>query len=127
MPLIFDTSILVDYLREYEPAIHYLQLVILKEKANISVISAMELVQGAADKRSFHIAQRFLSRFFIIHLSDLISEEAFNIQQKYHFPYRLKLADALIAATALEHNSTLITQNIKDFQYLPRLKVKKPY
>lgn len=123
----FDTSILVDYIREYEPAVDYLQLAISKEKASISVISAMELVQGAGDKKSFHIVQTFLSHFSIIHLSDAISEEAFNLQQTYHFPYHLKLADALIAATALAHNSTLVTQNVKDFTFISKIKIKKPY
>lgn len=127
MSLTLDTSILVDYLREYEPAIRYLQLAISKEKANISVISAMELVQGALDKKSLYIVQKFLSHFSIVHLSSTISEEAFILQRTYHFPYHLKLADALIAATALKHNSVLVTQNIKDFTFIPRMKIKKPY
>lgn len=35
--------------------------------------------------------------------------------------------DLLLAATALEHNLTLITRNIKDFTSIPDLKVSNPW
>jgi predicted nucleic acid-binding protein len=31
--------------------------------------------------------------------------------------------DLLIAATALEHNLTLLTRNVRDFQHVPGLKL----
>jgi predicted nucleic acid-binding protein len=34
--------------------------------------------------------------------------------------------DILIAATALEHNLTLLTRNRKDFQVIPNLKLYQP-
>jgi predicted nucleic acid-binding protein len=38
----------------------------------------------------------------------------------------VKLPDAIIAATALVNNLTLITRNISDFKNIPRLKITNP-
>jgi predicted nucleic acid-binding protein len=40
--------------------------------------------------------------------------------------YRIKLPDAIIAATALVYNLTLITHNVKDFENIQGLTVVKP-
>ncbi|MBI4032478.1 PIN domain-containing protein, partial [Candidatus Berkelbacteria bacterium] len=39
--------------------------------------------------------------------------------------HRLKLADSIIAATALFTGTTLITRNTQDFRKVHRLKLKK--
>ncbi len=38
----------------------------------------------------------------------------------------MSLGDAIIAATALEHYQTLVTRNIKDFDWIEGLKVIDP-
>ena len=38
-----------------------------------------------------------------------------------------KLPDAIIAATAINHNLILITRNVADFKKITRLKVLNPY
>jgi predicted nucleic acid-binding protein len=38
----------------------------------------------------------------------------------------LQIPDALIAATALETNSELLTLNVKDFQFISGLSLKTP-
>ena len=40
---------------------------------------------------------------------------------------KIKLPDAIIAATAITHNLTLISRNIKDFKNVPGLEVIDPY
>ncbi len=39
--------------------------------------------------------------------------------------YQMKLGDSIIAATALHTGSTLVTRNVKDFESVEKLKVKK--
>ncbi|MBI3335229.1 MAG: type II toxin-antitoxin system VapC family toxin [Candidatus Portnoybacteria bacterium] len=126
MPLMIDTSILIDYLRGYAPALRYLDFLSAK-RVNISVITAMEVLQGTLSKKSFFIAQRFLSHFQIIHLSESISKRGLNLQQAYHISHSLSLPDSFIAATALERKSLLITRNVKDFSFIGKLKIEKPY
>jgi predicted nucleic acid-binding protein len=40
---------------------------------------------------------------------------------------KLKLGDAIIAATALVHGFTLVTRNTKDFKNIEGLEVLDPY
>jgi len=35
--------------------------------------------------------------------------------------------DAIIAATAMINDATLITRNISDFQHVKEIKIQKPY
>lgn len=37
--------------------------------------------------------------------------------------HRLKLADAVVAASAISTHSTLVTRNIRDFKNIPGLKL----
>ena len=39
---------------------------------------------------------------------------------------KISLGDAIIAATALEHRLTLVTRNVKDFEWIAGLKVINP-
>jgi predicted nucleic acid-binding protein len=45
----------------------------------------------------------------------------------FFLSHGLLIADALIAATALELGLTLYTPNVRDFQLIPALKVVRPY
>jgi predicted nucleic acid-binding protein len=42
---------------------------------------------------------------------------------KYCLSHKLGLADALIAATAIIHNLELYTLNVKDFVFIPQLRL----
>jgi toxin FitB len=39
----------------------------------------------------------------------------------------MKLGDAIIAATALEHGVPLVTRNVDDFKHIPGLQVINPF
>ncbi|SNX43599.1 hypothetical protein SAMN05421731_101641 [Acinetobacter puyangensis] len=45
--------------------------------------------------------------------------------QKYVLSHKLSLADALIAATAIEQNMILYTLNYKDFHFIEGIKLYK--
>jgi predicted nucleic acid-binding protein len=51
----------------------------------------------------------------IIALSEAISARATQLIDRYALSHGLRLADALIGATALEHQLTLLTANVKHF------------
>jgi predicted nucleic acid-binding protein len=52
-----------------------------------------------------------------------IVAKSIEIRQKY----KIKLPDAIIAATALANNLTLITRNISDFEDIEGLSIINPY
>jgi predicted nucleic acid-binding protein len=41
--------------------------------------------------------------------------------ETYSLSHKLSIPDALIAATALVHDSELFTLNVKDFRFIPSL------
>ena len=42
-------------------------------------------------------------------------------------PIKFSVRDSFIAATALRHNLTLVTRNVKDFKNVPELKIFNPF
>jgi len=55
-----------------------------------------------------------------------ISTRTIDLIRTYSNTHGLLLADALIAATCLENDLTLVTYNVKDFHFIQGLKWLKP-
>jgi len=71
----------------------------------------------------WQMARNLLLEADIISLSDPISDIAINIRQKK----AIKLPDAVIAASAIFLNATLVTRNIKDFDGIEGLFLLNPF
>jgi len=93
----------------------------------ISVVTYMELAQGCRSKQELERAKRGLAfmQTQILPLTPAISERAMNLIDAFALSNGLQAADALIAATALEHNLTLLTGNIKHFSPVEQLKIER--
>lgn len=118
-----DTNILIGFLRKEEKAISFLGSL---EKAVISAISAGEIYQGARNKKELSLTKDFLSTYCrIISIDEQISDLSLKLLEKYILSQGLLLLDALIAATAVKYNLTLITGNVKHFEMIEGLKLKK--
>ncbi|WP_164490100.1 type II toxin-antitoxin system VapC family toxin [Runella sp. SP2] len=52
-----------------------------------------------------------------------IIQLAMQLQQQYILSHHVGIPDTLIAATALVYDLELKTYNLKDFQFIPTLKV----
>ena len=90
----------------------------------VSIISKIELLgwrNGTPD--GLAMARNLLLEADIISLSDPISDIAINIRQKK----AIKLPDAVIAASAIFLNATLVTRNIKDFDGIEGLFLLNPF
>lgn len=123
---LFDTDILIDHLRGYEPAKKFLRKV--KDNTDnmlISVITEAEIFSGGKmlDKEEKIKTEIFLELFLVIPLNSEIARYAGEINSKY----KIGLADSVIAATSLKNNLILITRNIKHYKSIKNLKIKKPY
>ena len=55
-------------------------------------------------------------------ISDEVIQKASTLRQQK----KMSLGDALIAATALIHGLTLVTSNVKDFEWIKDLSVLDP-
>ncbi|EKD52495.1 MAG: hypothetical protein ACD_62C00003G0005 [uncultured bacterium] len=107
MKAVFDTNILIDYLKGIS---HANKELALYRRPCISIVTWMEVQVGLSDSDR-GIVNKFLNRFEIIPLSQEIAETAVNIRKAH----RLRLPDAIIWATAQELETILVTRNTKDF------------
>ena len=89
----------------------------------LTVISLMELLQGARSKRESQHIRRSLSelQFQVLPLSESIGATATIIIEEHAQSHGMQLADALIAATAIEAGLPLCTANVKHFRPLAAL------
>jgi predicted nucleic acid-binding protein len=83
----------------------------------------MELMQGAENKQELFLLKKKLKNYNIIHFDQKASEISLELIEKYKLSYNLLIPDAIIAATALAYNLVLFTYNIKDFNFIPGLKI----
>jgi predicted nucleic acid-binding protein len=83
----------------------------------------MELLQGARSKlEARQIRQSLLRlRFRILPLSEPIGATAAAIIEQHALAHGIHLADALIAATAIETGRSLCTANVKHFRSIGAL------
>ena len=102
--LIVDTDILIDAGRKDDAAIDCLDRSEQRTRLAISVVTQMELVVGCRNKQELRELEKFLQRFEVFKLTERISDQAVGLLQRYRLSHGLLIADALIAATALEHN-----------------------
>lgn len=123
---LFDSDILIDYIRLYPPAVSFLDST-KKKNRFISLISVFELLKGCANKEQEARLNRFIKHFRILDLSTAISKSALNLYRVKRWSIGIGIADSLIAATGLSHKLTLVTRNLKHYKGIPSLKVRTPY
>lgn len=92
----------------------------------ISVVTYIELAQGCRNQQELRQVKQGLlaANTQIIPISADISELAMTLIDNYALTSGLRLADALIAATAIEAKLTLLTANAKHFKQIEQLKIQ---
>lgn len=84
----------------------------------------MELFQGARNKAELAAIRRFLLEFETLPLSEDIGYRGSIYMEEYALKGGLQVADALIAATAVEKRETLCTGNTKHYRVISELGMK---
>ncbi len=121
--MLFDTDILVWIQKGNHRAA---ALVDKEEERCISVLTYMELLQGAREKRQHEYVLDFLSEygFRILPLSENIGHRAAVYIEEYSLSHGLWAGDAIIAATATKNNLTLCTSNLRHYRPIKELKLR---
>ena len=123
-----DSTVLIDLSRGNKEAIDFIDsLRKNKQEIAISIISSMELIIGCRDKNEVNKTLTFFGDYPVIDISISISKMAYNLVIQYSKSHGLVIPDALIAATALDKNLTLATDNVRHFDMIVGLSVQKPY
>jgi len=121
--MIFDTDIFIWLERGNPKAV---TLVDSTDDRIISIQTYMELLQGAQSKRHLEVTRNFLHDygFTVLPITENISHRAAIYVENYALSDSLRAGDAIIAATAIEHNDMLASGNAKHFKCIPNLKFK---
>jgi Predicted nucleic acid-binding protein, contains PIN domain len=120
--ILCDTNILIDFFKGNETVTNEIRQIGFAELA-VSVITTGELYYDARDKAELAKIQKRLALLKQVELDPETSIIFMELMGKYVLSHRLSLPDALIAATALRHDASLYTFNLKDFKYIPGIKL----
>ena len=120
--VLIDTDVLI-WLARGNPNAH--RVIAALADWSVSAVSYMELVQGCRNKTELKALQKAFksSQDTVLALTPSISEHATTLVENHALSHSLHMADALIAATALEHALPLLTGNSKHFGVVPGLQV----
>ena len=93
----------------------------------VSVVTYMELLQGAVDKREMKAIKSFLAQlqFRTLPLTESIGSRALNYVEQYALTSSVGMADALVAATAIEASEPLLTGNDKHYRAIRELELER--
>jgi predicted nucleic acid-binding protein len=115
---LIDSNIIIYITKEDKKAFAFMeQLYADKSKDFLcSVITEAELFSTKISEPNQKIIEGVLSEADIIEVTSDIARKAGEIRAKgYDKGYKIKLPDALIAATAIIENALLVTHNVADF------------
>lgn len=126
-PGLIDSDILIDATHNLPDAIAVLAAQRSAGGVRISIISAMELVQGCRNSTELNQMRQLLQQVAVTPISPPVSQTAFQLMERFFLSHGLVIPDALIAATAIENGLTLYSKNIRHYRMIPNLSVIRPY
>lgn len=114
MSTLIDSDVLVWLTRGHVGAAQRLHAI---SRWRISAVTYMELAQGCRDGAELARLKKGLAArgTEIVPITPAISERAAELIDSLALSHGMRLADALIGATALVNMDTLITANVKHF------------
>jgi len=112
--LLVDTHVFIDHLRGARA------LRPRGDRLSYSTITRCELFAGTSAEED--AIELLLSPFRELDVDRQVAVAAGRIRREVH----VRTPDALIAGTALVHGLTLVTRNARDFEAVPRLRLRSP-
>jgi hypothetical protein len=124
MNVLLDTNVLVYHVAGDPAATKFLDETIAGRSFCLSILSVIEFLgwHGHTDKE-FVECKELIELATILTVSKEVADKAIELRRSK----RIKLADAVIASTALVNNITLITRNIRDFKRIRDLQIINPF
>jgi toxin FitB len=111
---LMDTNAVIEFLGGALPALGsvWLQDITEQNLQHLSVINQIELMSFNGSPSEMQPIEDFIRVSNVLPLSEVVAQKTIDLRKIY----KIKLPDAIIAATALVHGLTLITRNTSDFQ-----------
>ena len=118
--MLYDTDVLIWVFRGNAKAARQIEG---DGNRSLSVVSFMELLQGAANKAESRLIKDFVKEcaFANLPLTENIGHRAAIYMEEFGLSSGLRVADALIAATAAENHLPLCTGDYRHFRHIREL------
>lgn len=120
-----DTNAGIDFLNGKLPpaSAAWVQQLLAEQRLVLSVVVRIELLSWAGGEANMQPIHEFIAASLVLPLDEPVIQQTIRLRQQH----RIKLPDAIIAATALAHGLPLITRNVADFQGITGLGVINPH
>jgi len=86
----------------------------------------MELYRGMQHKKEMADMQAKIKQYNILHINEEVSKQAIELVNKFKLSHNLQIPDAIIGAMSVVYNIELFTYNLKDFKFIPDIKLYTP-
>lgn len=122
--ILLDTNVLIEAFKGNAETKAVLQR-FKRSDLGLSSITVMELIYGARNNQEVRFIKQFINTLNVLLVNEKVSSEALNLVERFAKSHTLDIPDALIASTALTENCELFTYNLKDFRFIPGLRLFK--
>jgi predicted nucleic acid-binding protein len=121
---LIDSNIIIDLFNNRIPpkGVSFIRK-ILDSLPQVSIITEIEVLGFNMEAGMQTLLEAFFQDCRVYSLSRPIVEQTILLRKKH----KIKTPDAIIAATALVHDLTIITRNSGDFEKIEGLKTVNPY
>lgn len=123
---LWDTNTAIYYLQQQFPlgAEKFIDDLLKEDQPVISAITEIELLcWKTVTEEDSKLVKNFINDALVIEIEQPIKLKTADIRKAH----RIKLPDAIIAATALVYDLTLLSRNLSDFGGISRLKIINPW
>lgn len=124
--ILLDTDVMIDVLREYPPAVEWLDS-LGEEEIFLPGFVVMELIQGCRNKGEQEKVEKELGAYGMVWPLAETCDEALSVFARYHLSHGLGVLDVLIGQMAVALNLPLHTFNQKHYTAVPNLKTVQAY
>jgi predicted nucleic acid-binding protein len=124
MNMLVDSNVIIDYVSNRIPEKSAKQLdIYFNSNFSVSIISKIEVLGFNTQEFELEQLESFIQLSSIVYIDEAVADKTIEIRRMK----RIKLPDAIIAATALVKNCILLSHNTTDFKKIEGLQVLDPY
>lgn len=123
---LWDTNTVIYYLqKQFLPsAEQYMDSILAEYQPCISASTEIELLcWKAMNENDLVVLKSFIADSVVFELEKEVKDKTVNLRLNH----KIKLPDAIIAATAIVYNLSLLTRNVSDFQKIPNMIYVNPW
>ncbi len=122
--MLIDTDVLIWYMKGNKKALRAIENL---GGFFVSVVTYIELVQGMRNKKELKELRKAFRQWNtkILYINEEVSAKAMFYVERHYLSDSLKLADSLIAATALVNGLAVLTGDDKHYRIIKELETRK--